>query len=86
MLSGASCDEEFVIQAAAIRALAVYVMFPSLRDDPCYIENTAEAIIRSMANPNLDIRTKGSWALGNVTDTLLLNRFFASMFILLQLN
>lgn len=73
MLSGASCDEECSIRAAAIRALAVYIMFPSLREDMCYIENTAEAVIRSMASTNLEIRVKGSWALGNITDTLLLN-------------
>lgn len=48
-------------------------MFPTLRDDLCYIENTAEAVIRSMASTNLEIRVKGSWALGNITDTLLLN-------------
>lgn len=78
-MSGASCDEECSIRAAAIRALAVYIMFPSLREDLCYIENTAEAVIRSMASTNLEIRVKGSWALGNITDTLLLNSGDGSM-------
>ena len=73
VLTGASCDEESSIKAAAIRAMAIYVLYPSLREDACYIENTTEAIVRSLEHGNLDICIKGSWALGNITDALLIN-------------
>lgn len=50
-------------------------MFPSLRDNLCYIENTAEAITSSLIDGNHDVLVKSSWALGNLTNALLINRF-----------
>lgn len=72
---GAGCDEEHLIRASAVRALAIFALFPSLRDDICYMENTLEAIIRCLVDGNLETRIKGSWALGNITNALLLNRY-----------
>lgn len=71
VLSGCGCDNENVVQAAAVRALAVYVVFPSLKSNLCLIENTAETIIRLMREPILQVRIKASWSLGNITDALL---------------
>lgn len=71
VLSGSGCDNDNVVQAAAVRALAVYALFPSLKDDLCFIENTAESILRLMREPILQVRIKASWSLGNITDALL---------------
>lgn len=73
LLTGCGCDEQSTICAAAVRALAVFVLFPSLREDICYVENTAESIIRLMKDQNLQVRVKASWSLGNISDALLLN-------------
>lgn len=69
-----SPDVEDAVRASAIRTLGIYVLFPSLRDDMCYIENTTEAIVGSLFVGNQDVRVKSSWALGNLTNALLLNR------------
>lgn len=62
-----------VVQAAAVRALAVYIMFPSLRENVCFVENTSDAVIRALQQDNLDVRIKGSWALANISDALVAN-------------
>jgi hypothetical protein len=62
------------VKSSAIRALAVYVLFPSLRTDLCFVENTIESILRIIKDPNVLQRTKASWALGNVVDALLIVR------------
>lgn len=73
LLSGCTFDDELVVQAAAVRALAIYIMFPSLRENVCFVENTSDAVIRSLQQDNLDIRIKGSWALANISDALVAN-------------
>ncbi|CAO1344760.1 unnamed protein product [Diamesa serratosioi] len=82
MLTGCGYDENISVRASAIRALAVYVVFPSLREDLCYIENTTESILRIIRDPNVLIRIKTSWALGNIVDALLMNK----LLLLLLLN
>lgn len=74
VLTGCGYDENISVRASAIRALAVYVVFPSLREDLCYIENTTESILRIIRDPNVLIRIKTSWALGNIVDALLMNK------------
>lgn len=90
-------DDEAIVRASAVRALAIFVMFPSLKEgiqyeqrnidlrptqiayiiafvsDICYIENTAEAIVKLMQDENLSVRIKSSWALANITDVLVVN-------------
>lgn len=73
MLSGCAFDGETTICASAVRALAVYVKFPSLCEDLCYVENTIESIIRLLKVDNLVVRIKASWSLANITDTFIDN-------------
>ncbi|EAT38851.1 AAEL009289-PA [Aedes aegypti] len=73
LLTGCTFDEDSGVSSAAVRALSVYILFPSLRDNICYIENTIEAILRIMKDPNVAARVKASWSLGNITDALVLN-------------
>ncbi|XP_038119587.1 HEAT repeat-containing protein 6 [Culex quinquefasciatus] len=73
LLTGCTFDEDSGVGSAAVRALSVYILFPSLRGDLCYIENTVEAILRILRDPNVAARVKASWSLGNITDALVLN-------------
>lgn len=72
-LSGVSSDssEETLVRAAAVRALAVFALYPSLRDDLVFIENTAELTLRLVKDSNLLVRVKSLWSLGNISDALL---------------
>uniref|UniRef100_A0A182RSQ4 HEAT repeat-containing protein 6 n=1 Tax=Anopheles funestus TaxID=62324 RepID=A0A182RSQ4_ANOFN len=74
LLTGCTFDDDSAVSSAAARALSVYILFPSLRDDVCYVENTIESILRIMRDPNLTARIKTSWSLGNATDALILNQ------------
>lgn len=74
MLSGIALgDDEPEVRASAVRALAIFVLFPSLKEDICYIENTIEAIFKILYNDVIYVRVKASWSLANVTDVLVLN-------------
>lgn len=70
-MSGCACDSNDVaVQGAAVRALSIYSLFPSLKNDMCFIENTTESCIKLMKSSNLSIRITASWSLGNIVDTL----------------
>ncbi|XP_075155248.1 HEAT repeat-containing protein 6 [Haematobia irritans] len=71
-LSGVSsdCSEEAILRATAVRALAVYVLYPSLRCDLVFVENTADLALRLVTDSNLLVRVKTFWALGNISDAL----------------
>lgn len=73
LLSGSSYDEENSIRAASIRALAVFAVFPSLRDDICYVENCIDSVLRGLTDGNLEVLIKGSWALAKISDVLMAN-------------
>ncbi|XP_023298527.2 HEAT repeat-containing protein 6 [Lucilia cuprina] len=72
-LSGVSSDssEESMVRAAAVRALAVFALYPSLRGDLVFIENTAELTLRLVKDSNLVVRVKSFWSLGNISDALI---------------
>ena len=73
LLSSCGCGEESIVRAAAVRALAVYVLFPTLCDNMCFVENTSESILRILKDNNLQVRIKASWSLGNITDAFIAN-------------
>ncbi|XP_055629394.1 HEAT repeat-containing protein 6 [Toxorhynchites rutilus septentrionalis] len=73
LLTGCTCDDDSGVSSAAVRALSVYTLFPSLRNDFCYIENTIDAVLRILKSQNVAARVKASWSLGNITDALVMN-------------
>ncbi|KAM8720732.1 hypothetical protein ACLKA7_006727 [Drosophila subpalustris] len=71
-LLGCSSDDaaDPLVRAAALRALAVYVLHPTLRSDLVFVEHTAELALRLIADNQLGVRIKAAWALGNISDAL----------------
>ncbi|EDV45399.1 HEAT repeat-containing protein 6 [Drosophila erecta] len=71
-LSGCASDdhEEPLVRGAALRAMAVYVLHPSLKTDLGFVENTAELTLRIIGDSQLVVRIKAAWALGNISDAL----------------
>ncbi|XP_045475927.1 HEAT repeat-containing protein 6 [Harmonia axyridis] len=72
-LLACSRDEEFAIRSAAVRALGILAHYPILKEDPGFIVDVADAIYNTIDDENTDVRVKGSWALGNFSDVLVLN-------------
>ncbi|KRT79059.1 HEAT domain-containing protein [Oryctes borbonicus] len=73
-LFNCSRDEESYVRGAAVRALAISVLYPSLREDPGFVVDTAEAIYRTLQDSNLTVKAKASWSLANLTSALVLNK------------
>ncbi|KAJ9596933.1 hypothetical protein L9F63_012058 [Diploptera punctata] len=73
LLFGCTHDEENNVRASAIRALAVCVLYPSLREDIHFIMDTAECVMRTVQDKSLLVRINASWSLGNLSDALVLN-------------
>ncbi|KAF7272429.1 hypothetical protein GWI33_014777 [Rhynchophorus ferrugineus] len=73
LLFACARDEEHSVRGAAVRALALCVLYPSLREDPGFVVDTAESILTSLKDENLTVRIKASWSLGNLSDALVLN-------------
>ncbi|EDW65871.2 HEAT repeat-containing protein 6 [Drosophila virilis] len=71
-LLGCSSDDaaDHLVRAAAVRALAVYVLHPTLRDDLVFVEHAAELALRLIGDSQLAVRIKAAWALGNISDAL----------------
>ncbi|KAH8245525.1 hypothetical protein KR032_011353 [Drosophila birchii] len=72
-LSGCASDdgEEPLVRAAALRALAVYVLHATLKADLVFVENAAELTLRIINDAQLAVRIKAAWALGNISDALI---------------
>lgn len=73
LLSGVSCSEEPTVKSASVRVLAVYALFPSMKGNLCFVENTAELILPLMKESNIFVRVRASWSLGNISESLLTN-------------
>ncbi|KAG6456598.1 hypothetical protein O3G_MSEX009826 [Manduca sexta] len=73
LLVGSCSDEEAAVRAAAVRALAMAVIYRTLREDMCFVSDCGENILRGLAEPTLVVRTKAAWALANLSDALVLN-------------
>uniref|UniRef100_A0A1A9VP31 HEAT repeat-containing protein 6 n=1 Tax=Glossina austeni TaxID=7395 RepID=A0A1A9VP31_GLOAU len=72
-LSGLSSDptEDTIVRVASVRALAAYVLFPFLRNDLIFVENTANLTLNLVTDSNLLVRIKAFWSLGNISDALI---------------
>ncbi|CAG9102480.1 unnamed protein product [Plutella xylostella] len=73
LLVGSCSDEEAAVRAASVRALAMMLMYRTHREDIYFVCDCGENILRALAEPSLFVRTKAAWALGNLSDALVLN-------------
>lgn len=73
LLFACTQDEENNVKGAAVRALAICVLYPSLREDIGFVIDLCEAIYRTLNDDNLMVRIKSSWSLGNLSDALVIN-------------
>ncbi|XP_028278203.1 HEAT repeat-containing protein 6 [Parambassis ranga] len=73
VLLGLIYVEKYVVKAAAVRALGVYILFPCLREDVMFVADTANTILAALDDRCTNVRTKAAWSLGNLTDTLVIN-------------
>ncbi|KAL7986970.1 hypothetical protein Chor_005889 [Crotalus horridus] len=74
ILLGLSHSENPLVKAAASRALGVYIVFPCLRQDVMFVADTANTILNSLGDSSPNVRAKAAWSLGNLTDTLIINK------------
>ncbi|KAK5641733.1 hypothetical protein RI129_010280 [Pyrocoelia pectoralis] len=74
LLFPCSHDDDNNVRAATVRALAISVLYPSLRDDPGFVVDVALVIQRMLQDNSLVVRIKASWSLGNLSDALVLNK------------
>uniref|UniRef100_A0A3Q3XLF3 HEAT repeat-containing protein 6 n=1 Tax=Mola mola TaxID=94237 RepID=A0A3Q3XLF3_MOLML len=73
VLLGLTYSENYVVKAAAVRALGVYILFPCLREDVMFVADTANTILAALDDRCTNVRAKAAWSLGNLTDTLKAN-------------
>ncbi|KAF2895184.1 hypothetical protein ILUMI_10984 [Ignelater luminosus] len=79
LLFACSRDDENSVKAAAVRALAICVLYPSLREDSGFVVDVAETIHQTLQDENMTVRIKASWSLGNLSDALVLNQSATDM-------
>lgn len=65
-------DENAAARAAACRAIGVFILFPSLREDCILIVDMANTVLDLCRDSNLNVRVRASWAVGNLSDSLVL--------------
>ncbi|KAG7280205.1 hypothetical protein CRUP_037566, partial [Coryphaenoides rupestris] len=73
VLLGLTYSENYLVKAAAVRALGVYILFPCLREDVMFVADTANTILMALEDKSPNVRAKAAWSLGNLTDTLIVN-------------
>ncbi|KAG0271347.1 HEAT repeat-containing protein 6 [Linnemannia exigua] len=72
LVLGTAMDENATTRAAACRAIGVFILFPSLREDCASIVDMANSVLDLCRDPNLTVRIRASWAIGNLCDSLVL--------------
>ncbi|KAG0200139.1 HEAT repeat-containing protein 6 [Mortierella sp. NVP41] len=72
LVLGTAMDENPSARAAACRAIGVFILFPSLREDCTLVVDMANTVLDMCRDPNLAVRVRASWAVGNLGDSLVL--------------
>lgn len=65
-------DIDANVRASACRALGVFVLFPSLREDAMFVSDMTKAILLQKDDKTILVRVRASWAIGNLCDALVL--------------
>lgn len=67
-------DTDTNVRASACRALGVFILFPSLREDPMFVSDMTKAILLQKEDKTILVRVRVSWAIGNLCDAVVLER------------
>lgn len=59
-------------RSSACRAIGVFILFPFLREDSTHVLDMASAVLDLCHDPNMAVRVRASWAVGNLCDSLVL--------------
>ncbi|RZF42682.1 hypothetical protein LSTR_LSTR001477 [Laodelphax striatellus] len=70
LLFGCAGHEECPVRAAAIRAIAILLAFPSLADDEQFVCDVCDSVLALIKDPFLSVRIKAAWSLGKLCETL----------------
>lgn len=74
LMLGLASETDQSVQGAAIRCLGIYSLFPCLRENLAFLSDVANILVVAVKDSNFNIRSKASWALGNLSDALFLSR------------
>ncbi|CEP10827.1 hypothetical protein [Parasitella parasitica] len=72
LLFSLTSDADANVRAAACRALGVFVLFPSLREDPLFFSDMIKAALLQKDDKTILVRVRASWATANLCDALVL--------------
>lgn len=67
-------DDSAAVRSSAIRALAIFVLFPSLKEDGLFLSDTIDVALSSAIDEHNNVRAQSAWLLGNVTEALASNK------------
>lgn len=70
LMLGSARDDSPVVRAQACRTLGVYILHSSLNIDPIFVTDVAESLVGAMKDPNLNVRIRACWSVGNLCDAL----------------
>lgn len=73
LLFSCAREEANNVKGAAVRALAISVLYPSLREDIGFVIDLCDVIYNALNDDNSMVRIKASWSLANLTDALVVN-------------
>lgn len=74
MLFSLASDKDANVRAAACRTLGVFVLFPSMREDPLFVSDMIKATLNQKDDKATVVRVRATWAIANLCDALVLER------------
>lgn len=73
-LFGCVRDESPAVRSSASRAMAIFVLFPSLRCDSLFFLDAIDTTIVAANDQQSTVRTQASWLFGNLSESIVLNK------------
>jgi len=73
-LSKLVSNESYLVRSSAIRSLAMFVTYPTLRKQPIFVRNVSNAVLKLMPDEVKSVQSNAAWAFANLTDSLVINK------------
>ncbi|XP_076434572.1 HEAT repeat-containing protein 6-like isoform X2 [Babylonia areolata] len=67
------CSDRLVV-SAAVRALGIFALYPCLSPDVTFVADAANAMLKCLSVPSINVKIKAAWSLGNLCDALVVNK------------